>query len=363
VEPENFLEVYVQFCPPLVGEHEGELIVSYNNSIERMYCKLYGVGLELDVGLSADNVVAIPTYIGRSSQMVFQLQNYSSIVAYFIWKKFATEKEDASYLVQVEASDKGHPQRAGAFKIDTRLSPLGTLERAKSPHEMEDNFEKAFTLSPANGECWPNSRTQITITFSPPRAFKYYCKAFCKISGKSQRLAVQLEGTGIRPVTQFVPCKLDLQDLSLFSSYEYEVQLKNLGDMEAKFKLCCIDTKCASFKFNPSEGVIPIMQSQPIKVNCYTQIRGTFETKFVWNVEGTQFNPTLSFRASIGNPLICIDTKAIEFGLFGLGFSSHFTFNMRNCSQALLNFKFYIVQNDQCNGFLVSPEFSNIKPQ
>jgi hypothetical protein len=98
-------------------------------------------------------------------------------------------------------------------------------------------------------------------------------------------------------------------------------------------------------------------------VNCYTQLRGTFETKFVWNVEGTQFNPALFFRGKVGNPLICIDTKAIDFGLIGLGFGSRFTFNVRNCCKALLKFKFYIVQNDQCDGFLVSPELCNIKPQ
>jgi hypothetical protein len=41
-----------------------------------------------------------------------------------------------------------------------------------------------------------------------------------------------LEGIGIGPVTQFVPSKLDLRDLHLYSSYDYEVQLQNLGDME-----------------------------------------------------------------------------------------------------------------------------------
>jgi hypothetical protein len=47
VEAENFLEVYVQFRPPLVGIHEGELIAAYNNNDERMHCKLYGIGLEV----------------------------------------------------------------------------------------------------------------------------------------------------------------------------------------------------------------------------------------------------------------------------------------------------------------------------
>jgi len=56
--------------------------------------------------------------------------------------RFATEKEDVAYTAQVEASDKGHPQGVGAFKIDKGLSPLGTLERTKNLCEMEDNIEK-----------------------------------------------------------------------------------------------------------------------------------------------------------------------------------------------------------------------------
>ena len=133
--------------------------------------------------------------------------------------------------------------------------------------------------------------------------------------------------------------------------------------MQAKFQLCCTETKAASFKFTPTQGLVPIKQAQCIKVKCYTQLRGTFEAKFVWNVEGTQFNPAIFFRGKVGNPLICIDAKAVDFGLIGLGFGSRFTFNVRNCSEALLNFKFYIVQNDDCDGFMVSPESCNIKPQ
>lgn len=56
--------------------------------------------------------------------------------------RFATQKEDAAYLTQVEASDKGHPQGALAFTSDKGLSPLSTLKRAKSPCEIEGNFEK-----------------------------------------------------------------------------------------------------------------------------------------------------------------------------------------------------------------------------
>lgn len=63
---------------------------------------------------------------------------------------------------------------------------------------------------------------------------RYYCKAYCTISGKSERLELQLEGTGVGPLTQFVPAKLDLQELYLFQYYDYEVQLQNKGDLEVR---------------------------------------------------------------------------------------------------------------------------------
>jgi len=56
--------------------------------------------------------------------------------------RFATEKEDAAYLAQVEASDKGYLEGVGAFTDDKGLSSLGTLTRIKSPCEIEDNLDK-----------------------------------------------------------------------------------------------------------------------------------------------------------------------------------------------------------------------------
>jgi hypothetical protein len=56
--------------------------------------------------------------------------------------RFATEKEDAAYIAQVEALDKGHPKGAGAFSYDKGLSPLSILKRPISPYEVEDNIDK-----------------------------------------------------------------------------------------------------------------------------------------------------------------------------------------------------------------------------
>ena len=55
--------------------------------------------------------------------------------------RFATEKEDAAYIAQVEASDKGRP-KGGAFSCDKGLSPLSILKRPISPCEVEDNIDK-----------------------------------------------------------------------------------------------------------------------------------------------------------------------------------------------------------------------------
>jgi hydrocephalus-inducing protein len=63
---------------------------------------------------------------------------------------------------------------------------------------------------------------------------RYFCQTFCTISGKSERLPLQIKGTGIGPVTQFLPCKLDLEDLYLYHNYKFEVQLQNKGELEVQ---------------------------------------------------------------------------------------------------------------------------------
>jgi hypothetical protein len=64
----GFLKVFVQFRPPLVGTHEGELIATYNNNNECMYCKLIGVGTK--VGIS------YPFQINYLSDLYFEMDTF-----------------------------------------------------------------------------------------------------------------------------------------------------------------------------------------------------------------------------------------------------------------------------------------------
>ena len=134
-------------------------------------------------------------------------------------------------------------------------------------------------------------------------------------------------------------------------------------EWQARFQLLPTDTKAADFTFEPSEGAVPTGQTQIIHVKAYTKLRGAFESKFVWNVEGSQYNPALFFRGCIGNPSICINALFIEFGLIAYGFSAQRSFKVRNCSMATLNFKIYIVQCDCRPAFAVEPECTSIKAQ
>jgi hypothetical protein len=65
----GFLEVFVQFWPPLVGTHEREFIATYNNNNEHMYCKLIGVGTE--VGISC------PFQINYLSNLYLEIDTFS----------------------------------------------------------------------------------------------------------------------------------------------------------------------------------------------------------------------------------------------------------------------------------------------
>lgn len=61
---------------------------------------------------------------------------------------------------------------------------------------------------------------------------RYYTIAYCTVTGRQDRLQLRLDGVGVGPLAQFFPTKVDLQDLSLYSEYNFDVNLHNTGGLE-----------------------------------------------------------------------------------------------------------------------------------
>jgi len=76
----DFLEVFVQFWPSLMGTHEGEFIATYNNNNECMYCKLIGVGI--NIGISCPFQINYLSDLYLEMEYIFRISVWC-IVAWF----------------------------------------------------------------------------------------------------------------------------------------------------------------------------------------------------------------------------------------------------------------------------------------
>ena len=54
-----------------------------------------------------------------------------------------------------------------------------------------------FELSPTEGQVWSNSAMEINVAFRPDTAAHFSCLAFLDISGREDRLQLNLTGQGI----------------------------------------------------------------------------------------------------------------------------------------------------------------------
>lgn len=111
--------------------------------------------------------------------------------------------------------------------------------------------DEIFHIEPSSGQIWPNSALTITVTFEPQAALNYSCTAFCNISCKEERLALNLAGEGIGPKAVITPQDdIDLGDITITAIKTKDFTIENRGEIPASFQLLFPDTPAARM-FNP----------------------------------------------------------------------------------------------------------------
>lgn len=87
------MQITVQFTPAKVGDHTGELSLSYDSG-EEVFTRLYGSARDTNVRLDRSSITMEDTYIGLYSQRSVVLHNRSDVVVHYEWKAFASAMEE-----------------------------------------------------------------------------------------------------------------------------------------------------------------------------------------------------------------------------------------------------------------------------
>lgn len=158
-------------------------------------------------------------------------------------------------------------------------------------------YDEVFKIEPIEGEIWPNQTMQINIMFKPLEAKSYVKAAYCEITGRENRLPLQLRGEGKGPKVQLSVNIMNVGPIFIGSCHYYEVILANHGQIHASYVIKKGFSAFASFfNFNPNDGTVQPGGHQAIRVKFQGSSLGDFDEIFKFQVDGLPQPVELIFR-------------------------------------------------------------------
>ena len=210
------------------------------------------------------------------------------------------------------------------------------------------------------GEIWPNSEVEVTVTFSPEVAHDYTSLAYLEVTGREGRLPLELkaytrqffsrfnfcwwlicvflllafyeyfscfvfcggvnilvalQGEGLGPKVRFSFDRLDIGGVFVNSQQQYEVLLQNTGHIDAPFQLQPYSSQ--KFQVFPTNGVVRPGEQVIIRFKFEPDFVGDFDEPFCWRL---QVPPLLLLLLFLFLRFLICNSKII---FVGCGLSDH----------------------------------------
>ncbi|XP_041265558.1 hydrocephalus-inducing protein homolog, partial [Onychostruthus taczanowskii] len=298
---------------------------------ETLHTNLSGEAVDVNAELNTNFVEFEKIYITKSSHTTIFVENKSNITAHFQWKTFPAEEDEnqekrrqclflqsQSELCLEELMEEKETGKEKGSCEDRAALPRAPEEKAKV-HQDPMFSDDVFFIEPMEGEIGPNCSAEIKVTFKPLEAVEYQSVAYCSISGCESRLPLHLTGEGQGPLVELSSPTLNLGNVSVGTPHVSEVELINLGAIDAPFT--CIPSTANMgfcFKFAPEEGIIAAGGTQTIQISFSATVVGTFEEEFQFSVAGSLMSAILTIklrylRASRSTKIPCpTDTSLVH---------------------------------------------------
>ncbi|KAL9822953.1 hydrocephalus-inducing protein-like [Geothlypis trichas] len=320
------VQVTVAFHPLTKGDHCS--LLSCSTGEENIHTNLHGEAVEVNAGLSTNLVEFDETFITTSNHRTLFIENRSNITVHFQWKAFPTEEEEIKekrrqrrflWMERELCLEKLKEERAAGKEKGSGEDRAALLrlqgEMAKVHQDPMLFSDDIFLIEPLEGAIGPNCWAEIKVTFKPLEDLEYLSVAYCSISGHESRLPLRLSGEGQGPLIEFSSPRLDLGNISIDNSYVYEVELLNLGAIDAAFTYIPSAANVGfCFKFAPEQGIIAAGGSQTIQMFFSATVAGRFQEEFQFSVAGSPMSAMLGVRGCVTGPSSHFEVNELDFG-------------------------------------------------
>ncbi|RYH22951.1 hypothetical protein EON65_18485, partial [archaeon] len=400
IEAQATYGIILSFTPQSMASVDAELEVLFSTGV-KCYILLKGFGKNVEVSLSTPSVTLEPSYISLFSQKTLKIRNHSSAPISYRWKSFLTEEEEESernrllveinrieeeerailmqkiaegYYDNMDDNDDDGLHAYASFEEDLEETSFSLPFAARVDEatiiRKYRNLRKAleldkmlfvddiFDISPSEGEVWAHAETEVTIVFRPDTAALYNCLAFLDVSGRHDRLPLQLTGQGIGPHAALSFDVLDIGDVFVNDVSTYELSIKNKGDIPAQWTFMSSLTKFGNkFQFSPTDGYLLPNQSQNIAIRFESDILGEFSEFFRFALQGNENMLVCQIKGHVLGPTFHFDCNSVNFGTVSYDYLHTMQLQLFNTSTVPMVYNLHIPQD----GTYLKREF-NIQP-
>jgi hydrocephalus-inducing protein len=249
-----------------------------------------------------------------------------------------------------------------------------------------------FAIDPLNGEIWPSGIKESTVAFHPKSSQQYSAVAYCQVTGREQRLQLEIKGAGIGPQAVFSYEILDIGRVGVRSENKFLVELRNVGDIEAAFEYIGRQEKVqrddgpgserggssdgesvTKFTFTPERGVLGVgagtgglagkraklaraaaeatLSDYPdrvvIQVDFTASHVGALNEVHLWRLRGRGEPLKLSFSGRVMGPTFRFDQSELVFDTCSFGFKHSLFLTLSNTSNINLPYTARIPADDE----------------
>lgn len=292
-----------------------------------------GNGVETSIQMEPSEMVFCDTYVTRERQIVVTVSNPGDIAASFCWKREAVDSDEA-----LEREIEG---RGNTFSED------------------------AFSIEPCSGVIYAKGLKEFTVTFNPQLAVTSTTAVYLEIVGKSARIPLTLTGTGVGPECKLEYPRLNVGNIFLNETHEYECNIVNNGCIAAVFTVLPSTTDMGKmFTFYPVNGVLAPSESQLLTIRLRSDKLGCINEVFRINLHGSLTDLTLQFKGRVLGPTYHFDVHELDFGNVSYNFWHSRIFSISNTSRIAMQYSLHLPEGSPfAEEFVITPSKGIIDPE
>jgi len=294
------------------------------------------------ISIEPSRAVFPPTYLRSNSKISVKILNNSDSIIKYEWRQYPTVDEELHVLSFFDA-----------------LDPNDRVQNANLLHYKSE----VFHIEPLSSEIWPHRYQQIVINFRPQEAKTYQETFYLYDLNNHSRIPLSMQGMGLPAEAQLSVEIINAGHILLENKYEYQIILRNTGQVPLDFMLDPFHHPHLSFTFSPNRGHLEVGSQIPINIILFSTIVGQFTETFTFRILGSQTgNPTLTIHGRVIGPSFLISKKKIDFGIVSFGFLYSQSLDIENTSEIPFDYSLSFIHDSSFDNreFRILPDSGTI---